>query len=57
MKGEPISKVWTMILPVAVIGVIYYGYSTPGFVGQRIQVVVNPLLELGHSIVGFVFGI
>jgi hypothetical protein len=57
MKGAPISKFWTMILPAAVIGVIYYGYSTPGFVGQRIQVVVNPLLELGHTIVGFVFGI
>ncbi len=57
MKGQPISKFWTIILPAAVIGVIYYGYSTPGFVGRQIQGVVNPLLDLGHSIVGFVFGI
>ena len=57
MKGQPISKFWTMLLPAAVMGVIYYGYSSQGFVGRQIQVIVDPLLELGHSIVGFVFGI
>ena len=51
------NKYWTLVLPVALVGVIYYGYSSPGFVGRQIQTVVNPLLDLGHAIVGFVFGI
>jgi hypothetical protein len=54
---EAMNKYWTVVLPVALIGVIYYGYSSPGFVGRKIQTIVDPLLNLGHAIVGFVFGI
>jgi hypothetical protein len=56
-RKNAMNKYWTLVLPVALIGVIYYGYSSPGFVGRKIQTVVNPLLDLGHAIVGFVFGI
>ena len=51
------NKYWTLVLPAAVIGVVYYAYSSPGFVGQHIQRIVDPLLRFGHSVVGFVFGI
>jgi hypothetical protein len=56
-RKKAMNKYWTLVLPAAIIGVIYYGYSSPGFVGQQIQTVVNPLLNLGHAIVGFVFGL
>jgi hypothetical protein len=51
------NKYWTIVLPGALIAVIYYAYSSPGFVSRKVQAIVDPLLRFGHAIVNFIFGV
>lgn len=51
----PVSSFWAVIVPAVLGGVLYYGYTTPSWVGVRIQKlfgpVVEPILHFFHRIV------
>ncbi len=50
------SKYWTIVLPCALCGVGYYGYHSGGYLGNAIQGVIDPLLELGRALANALFG-
>ena len=52
-----LSKYWTIVLPGALCGVVYYAYTTGGYFSQWIQRLVDPLLWLGRAIANTIFGV
>ena len=51
------SSFWYIVVPLIVFGAIFYGYSSGGFLGGRIQGWVDPLIKFGSKILNFIFGI
>ena len=51
------SLFWTVWFPLLLMGVIFYGYNSGGFIGEWIQGLVDPLLWLGSTILNIIFGV
>lgn len=41
----PFSTFWGLFIPAVLFGLIYWGYSQPGFVGARFHKWFGPLIE------------
>ena len=50
------SKYWSVFVPAAVGGVIYYAYSSSGFVGGFVRAVVDPIFLPVARLFSSVFG-
>lgn len=45
-KGyTPFSAFWGLFIPAVLIGLAYYGYTQPGFMGSRFQRLVGPIFD------------
>lgn len=57
MQVANVSSFWAVWLPLFVIAVLGYGYNSGGFIGGWLQGLIDPLLEIGSSILNFIFGL
>lgn len=39
------SSFWIFVVPGVVVGAVYYAYNSPGWVAQRLQSAIGPLVE------------
>ena len=44
-KYTPISGFWAMLVPTVVGGVIYYAWNSNGYVAQRLQTMLRPIVD------------
>ena len=51
------STFWTLWIPIILIAVFWYGYNAGGFIGEWLQGLIDPLLNLGRAILNFIFGL
>jgi len=40
-----VNKYWAIVMPGVLGGVIFYAYSTPGYLGGIVRAVVDPILQ------------
>ncbi len=55
--NNAMSSFWYIFVPAVLLGVIFYGYNSGGFVADRIKGIIDPLMKLGGAILNFIFGI
>ncbi len=51
------SSFWYIVVPAVLFGIIFYGYNSGGFMAERIQIVIDPLIRFGAQILNFLFGV
>ena len=51
------SSFWYIVVPAVLFGILFYGYNSGGFLGERIKGLIDPLIRLVGAILNFLFGI
>ena len=41
----PFSSFWYILVPSVLAGILYYGYTTPSWLGAKVQKIADPLVE------------
>ena len=41
----PVSLFWVFFVPAVVFGVVWYGYTQPGWVGGQVQRIFGPFVD------------
>ncbi len=51
------SGFWYIVVPAVLFGIVIYGYNSGGFLAERIQGIIDPLVKFVGGILNFLFGI